>query len=243
MHGWAAWLTCCCACQDILGAALDLASAAHSSSMQGDDNADLGSCILQGMVQPVDGAAKHRQLTNERPFWQQRTFSMASSAIVQVGTSSTPVFAWTAEMAPVRRRVHRALPAVCINETISHLKDGTGAPAMKKQGSKWHWPIVQGLEDTDGQGSRQALLVCLAAILGALPAQLVRPQWPQLMPWMVAALQPTGRRRPELQPALLSSLQEALREPHGEHPTASDRVQSLLGRWGWYITLSRMLVR
>ncbi len=87
---------------------------------------------------------------------------------------------------------------------------------------------LQGLGVTDGQGSREALLVCLAAMLGALPAQLVRPQWPQLMTWMVAALQPLGRRRPELQPALLSSLQEALRDPHGEHPKASDRGQSLL---------------
>ena len=80
--------------------------------------------------------------------------------------------------------------------------------------------MVQRLEETGGQGSREALLVCLAAMLGALPSQLVRPQWPQLMPWMVAALQPVGRCRPELQPALLSSLRDALGDPHGVHSIA-----------------------
>ncbi len=65
--------------------------------MRGDDDADLGSCILQGMVQPVDGTTKHRQLTNERPFWQQRTFSMASSAVVQVSASFARALALAAE--------------------------------------------------------------------------------------------------------------------------------------------------
>ena len=66
------------------------------------------------------------------------------------------------------------------------------------------------------QGSREALLGCLAAMLGVLPAQLVRPQWQQLLRWMVAALRPVGRRAPQLQPGLLSALQEALKDPHGE---------------------------
>lgn len=87
---------------------------------------------------------------------------------------------------------------------------------------------MQRLEGRSGQGSGEALLVCLTGMLGTLPAQLVRPQWKQLLPWMVAALQPVGRRRPELQPALLSSLQEALRDPHGEQSQASSRTWSLL---------------
>lgn len=51
--------------------------------------------------------------------------------------------------------------------------------------------------------------------MGALPQQLVQPQWAQLLPWMAAALQPLGASRPDLQLALLSSLQQALRDPHG----------------------------
>ncbi len=52
-------------------------------------------------------------------------------------------------------------------------------------------------------------------MVGALPQQLVQPQWAQLLPWMVAALQPLGASWPDLQLALLSSLQQALRDPHG----------------------------
>ena len=71
---------------------MDLASAASSNTNSTEGDADLGSCILQGMVQPIDsGTAKCRQLTNERPFWQQRTFSTASSAIVQVILASVNV--------------------------------------------------------------------------------------------------------------------------------------------------------
>ena len=73
-------------------AAIDLASIHSSREHSTADLAHLAPCILQGMVQPVEeaqpGTAKCRQLTNERPFWQQRTFSMASSTIVQVALSS-----------------------------------------------------------------------------------------------------------------------------------------------------------
>ena len=75
--------------------------------------------------------------------------------------------------------------------------------------------LLQRLEQTDEQGDRETLLACLAAMVGTLPQQLVQPQWAQLLPWMVAALQPVGASRPDLQPALLSSLQQALRDPHG----------------------------
>ena len=85
MSGWQSGLMCCCACQELLGAALDLASAGSSNTDSIGGDADLGSCVLQGMVQTVgSGTAQSRQLTNARPFWQQRTFSTASSAIVQV---------------------------------------------------------------------------------------------------------------------------------------------------------------
>ena len=59
------------------------------------------------------------------------------------------------------------------------------------------------------------LLVCLAAMLGALGPALIRPHWQQLLPWMVTALRPVGRAMPDLQPALFSSLQEALSDPYG----------------------------
>ena len=75
--------------------------------------------------------------------------------------------------------------------------------------------LSQRLEQSGEQGGRETLLACLAAMVGTLPQQLVQPQWPQLLPWMVAALQPLGASRPDLQPALLSSLQQALRDPHG----------------------------
>ena len=94
-------------------------------------------------------------------------------------------------------------------------------------------PAPQSLEGAGGRGSRDAQLVCLAGMLGALPAQLVRPQWPQLLPWMVAALQPVGRRRPELQPALLASLQDALRDSHGGQPS--------IGQSSWRLTWSSEL--
>ena len=75
--------------------------------------------------------------------------------------------------------------------------------------------LSQRLEQTGERGGRETLLACLAAMVGTLPQQLVQPQWEQLLPWMVAALQPLGASRPDLQPALLSSLQQALRDPHG----------------------------
>lgn len=76
-------------------------------------------------------------------------------------------------------------------------------------------PELQRLEEAGEDRSKESLLVCMAAMLGMLEPQLVRPQWQQLMPWMVSALHPVGRHKPELQPALLSSLQQALRDPHG----------------------------
>jgi len=73
-------------------AAIDLASIHSSREHSTADLVHLAPCILQGMVQPVEeaqpGTAKCRQLSNERPFWQQRTFSMASSTIVQVALDS-----------------------------------------------------------------------------------------------------------------------------------------------------------
>ena len=74
---------------------------------------------------------------------------------------------------------------------------------------------MQRLEEAGEDRSKQSLLVCLAAMLGMLQPQLVRPQWQQLMPWMVSALHPVGRHKPDLQPALFSSLQQALRDPYG----------------------------
>jgi hypothetical protein len=75
------------ACQEISSAAIDLAST-DSSKGQGTAGASrLAPGILQAIMQPVEeesALGRCRQLTNVRPFWQQRTFSMASSAIVQV---------------------------------------------------------------------------------------------------------------------------------------------------------------
>ena len=84
--------------------------------MHGGNDADLGSCILQGMVQPVEGAAKRQQLTNERPFWQQRTFSMASCAIVQVSASSVHVVALAAQIQLCDAQRLEPCAAVCIKK-------------------------------------------------------------------------------------------------------------------------------
>lgn len=76
-----------CACQEIISAAIDLASTDSSNGQSTDGASGLAPGILQAMVQPVEeesALGRCRQLTNVRPFWQQRTFSMASSAIVQV---------------------------------------------------------------------------------------------------------------------------------------------------------------
>ena len=91
-HAYLAQLMRCCASQDILKAALDLVSGASSNSDRSEADEELATCILQRMVQPPGEqplcTANCRQLADERPFWQQRIFSMAANAIVQVICSS-----------------------------------------------------------------------------------------------------------------------------------------------------------
>ena len=75
--------------------------------------------------------------------------------------------------------------------------------------------VLQRLDEARVPEHEGRLLVCLAAMLEALDPALIRPHWQQLLPWAVAALQPVGRARPDLQPALFTSLQDALSEPYG----------------------------
>ena len=75
--------------------------------------------------------------------------------------------------------------------------------------------VLQRLDEARVPEHEAGLLVCLAAMLGALGPALIRPHWQQLLPWIVTALRPVGRARPDLQPALFSSLQEALSDPYG----------------------------
>ena len=75
--------------------------------------------------------------------------------------------------------------------------------------------VLQRLDEGRVPEEEVGLLVCLAAMLGPLGSALIRAHWQQLLPWLVTALQPIGRARPDLQPALFASLQEALSEPYG----------------------------
>ena len=75
--------------------------------------------------------------------------------------------------------------------------------------------MLQRLNEAREPEHEAGLLVCLAAMLGAMGPALIRPHWQQLLPWTVTALRPVGEARPDLQPALFSTLQEALREAYG----------------------------
>ena len=80
-------MTFYCACQEIFSAAIDLASTDSSKGQSTASASRLAPGILQAILQPAEiesALGRCRQLTNVRPFWQQRTFSIASSAIVQV---------------------------------------------------------------------------------------------------------------------------------------------------------------
>ena len=75
--------------------------------------------------------------------------------------------------------------------------------------------MLQRLDEAREPEHEAGLMVCIAAMLGALGPALIRPHWQQLLPWTLTALRPIGKARPDLQPPLFSTLQEALRESYG----------------------------
>ena len=167
------------------------------------------------MMQPAEqiepAQTSCRLLTNERPFWQQRTFSMASEAILQVHAGSNVQDLCL---------VSALFPTQCTMHGWAECKHGRLKLHMQEHSIKFRHSIelvtsLQRLEKAGEPRDQACLLVCLAAMLEALPPQLIKPQWQQLLPWMLAAVQPVSQLRPDVQASLLRSLQEALKDPYG----------------------------